>query len=46
MLNLQVRVAEWSKALDSSSSSRKGAWIQIPLQTKFRYSVKYANPIP
>ncbi|CAN1305786.1 hypothetical protein LINPERPRIM_LOCUS26611 [Linum perenne] len=28
-----VRVAEWSKAPDSSSGPRKRAWVQIPLLT-------------
>ncbi|KAL4353475.1 hypothetical protein GQ457_06G004810 [Hibiscus cannabinus] len=28
-----VRLAEWSKAPDSSSGLRKGAWVQIPLLT-------------
>ena len=29
----QVRMAEWSKALDSSSGPRERAWVQIPLLT-------------
>ena len=28
-----VRMAEWSKTPDSSSGSRKRAWVQIPLLT-------------
>ncbi|KAF8099332.1 hypothetical protein N665_0245s0011 [Sinapis alba] len=28
-----VRVAEWSKAPDSSSGLRERAWVQIPLLT-------------
>ncbi|RDY00860.1 hypothetical protein CR513_15897, partial [Mucuna pruriens] len=28
-----VRMAEWSKALDSSSGLREKAWVQIPLLT-------------
>ncbi|KAL4332551.1 hypothetical protein GQ457_07G044570 [Hibiscus cannabinus] len=30
-----VRMAEWSKAPDSSSGLRKRAWVQIPLLTNF-----------
>ena len=30
-----VRMAEWSKAPDSSSGPRERAWVQIPLLTKF-----------
>ena len=30
-----VRMAEWSKAPDSSSGLRKRAWVQIPLLTFF-----------
>ena len=31
----QVRMAEWSKAPDSSSGPRERAWVQIPLLTNF-----------
>ncbi|KAJ0024229.1 hypothetical protein Pint_09016 [Pistacia integerrima] len=31
-------MAEWSKAPDSSSGSRKRAWVQIPLLTAFQFS--------
>nr|PNR33852.1 hypothetical protein PHYPA_023668 [Physcomitrium patens]PNR33853.1 hypothetical protein PHYPA_023669 [Physcomitrium patens] len=29
-------MAEWSKAPDSSSGLRKGAWVRTPLLTSFR----------
>uniref|UniRef100_A0A2N9IK42 NAD-dependent epimerase/dehydratase domain-containing protein n=2 Tax=rosids TaxID=71275 RepID=A0A2N9IK42_FAGSY len=32
-LNINVRMAEWSKAPDSSSGLRERAWVQIPLLT-------------
>ena len=32
-VNKDVRMAEWSKAPDSSSGLRKRAWVQIPLLT-------------
>ncbi|CAN1180042.1 hypothetical protein LINPERHAP2_LOCUS34561 [Linum perenne] len=34
-----VRVAEWSKAPDSSSGPRKRAWVQIPLLTKYYFYI-------
>ena len=34
VLPVGVRVAEWSKAPDSSSGPRMWAWVQIPLLTK------------
>ena len=45
-----VRVAEWSKAPDSSSGPRMWAWVQIPLLTQTFFSVglwlKYACAKP
>ena len=38
----QVRMAEWSKAPDSSSGLREKAWVQIPLLTLFSpFSLKF-----
>ncbi|KAD3641342.1 hypothetical protein E3N88_30566 [Mikania micrantha] len=37
-----VRMAEWSKAPDSSSGLREGAWVQIPLLTFF-FARSHAN---
>jgi hypothetical protein len=34
-LNTIVRMAEWSKAPDSSSGPLTRAWVQIPLLTEF-----------
>ncbi|KAH0449778.1 hypothetical protein IEQ34_020470 [Dendrobium chrysotoxum] len=33
----KVRMAEWSKAPDSSSGPRMRAWVQIPLLTFYAY---------
>ncbi len=35
-----VRVAEWSKAPDSSSGPRMWAWVQIPLLTQHFWTIK------
>ena len=34
IVDTQVRMAEWSKAPDSSSGPLTRAWVQIPLLTK------------
>jgi hypothetical protein len=34
-MTTKVRMAEWSKAPDSSSGSRERAWVQIPLLTYY-----------
>ncbi|MCD7467783.1 hypothetical protein HAX54_005402 [Datura stramonium] len=43
----RVRVAEWSKAPDSSSGPRERAWVQIPLLTFsfFNFSAEIKNDI-
>ena len=30
LISIEARVAEWSKAPDSSSGGRKSAWVEIP----------------
>jgi hypothetical protein len=36
-LDIKVRMAEWSKAPDSSSGPLTRAWVQIPLLTFFSF---------
>ena len=42
-------MAEWSKALDLSSSGRKSAWVRTPLQALFWLKIGHpleSNPVP
>ena len=39
IVDTQVRMAEWSKAPDSSSGPLTRAWVQIPLLTKINYFI-------